>query len=34
LVVRNLLHAHDLPAERLGRRRLINLPGRRSVSPT
>jgi nucleoside-diphosphate-sugar epimerase len=26
-VIRNLLHAHDLPAERLGRRRVINLPG-------
>jgi nucleoside-diphosphate-sugar epimerase len=26
-VVRNLLHAHDVPAERLGRRRVINLPG-------
>ena len=26
-VVLNLLHAHDLPAERLGRRRVINLPG-------
>jgi nucleoside-diphosphate-sugar epimerase len=26
-VVRNLMHAHDLPAERLGRRRVINLPG-------
>jgi D-erythronate 2-dehydrogenase len=26
-VIRNLLHAHDLSAERLGRRRVINLPG-------
>jgi D-erythronate 2-dehydrogenase len=26
-VIRNLLHAHDLPADRLGRRRVINLPG-------
>ena len=25
-VVRNLLHAHDLLAEQLGRRRVINLP--------
>ena len=27
LVVSNLLHAHDLPADRLGTRRVINLPG-------
>jgi len=26
-VISNLLHAHDLPAERLGNRRVINLPG-------
>ena len=26
-VIENLLHAHDLPAERLGARRVINLPG-------
>ena len=27
LVIGNLLHAHDLPADRLGNRRVINLPG-------
>jgi D-erythronate 2-dehydrogenase len=27
LVIGNLLHAHDLPTDRLGSRRVINLPG-------